>query len=73
MGRKAAVVSRALSPRELEYVSLVSEGMTHEQVAELLGLSLSTVKTYALRTFEKTGVSNRAQLIVLAYMNGWIK
>ena len=55
-----------LSKRELDVVRCVSEGMTNRQVASHLALSEHTVKNYIFRTFDKLGVSNRAELILYA-------
>jgi len=55
-----------LSKRELDVVRCVSEGMTNREVASHLALSEHTVKNYIFRTFDKLGVSNRAELILYA-------
>ena len=55
-----------LSKRELDVVRCVSEGMTNRQIASQLKLSEHTVKNYLFRTFDKLGVSNRAELILYA-------
>jgi DNA-binding NarL/FixJ family response regulator len=59
-----------LSKRELDVVRCVSEGMTNRDVAARLGLSEHTVKNYIFRTFDKLGVSNRAELILYAINHG---
>ena len=59
-----------LSKRELDVVRCVSEGLTHRDVASRLGLSEHTVKNYIFRTFDKLGVSNRAELILYAISHG---
>ncbi|HWC18741.1 MAG TPA: response regulator transcription factor [Terriglobales bacterium] len=55
-----------LSKRELDVVRCVSEGMTNREIASRLKLSEHTVKNYLFRTFDKLGVSNRAELILYA-------
>jgi len=55
-----------LSKRELDVVRCISEGMTNREVAAHLALSEHTVKNYIFRTFDKLGVSNRAELILYA-------
>jgi len=59
-----------LSKRELDVVRCVSEGMTNRQIASHLALSEHTVKNYIFRTFDKLGVSNRAELILYAINHG---
>ncbi len=59
-----------LSKRELDVVRCVSEGMSNREVAVHLGLSEHTVKNYIFRTFDKLGVSSRAELILYAINHG---
>jgi len=59
-----------LSKRELDVVRCVSEGMTNRNIASRLALSEHTVKNYIFRTFDKLGVSNRAELILYAINHG---
>jgi DNA-binding NarL/FixJ family response regulator len=59
-----------LSKRELDVVRCVSEGMTNREIALHLNLSEHTVKNYIFRTFDKLGVSNRAELVLYAINHG---
>jgi DNA-binding CsgD family transcriptional regulator len=52
----------SLSRREEELVSLVTRGLQNSEIGLLLGLSANTVRNTLARTFEKVGVSNRAEL-----------
>ena len=56
----------ALSPRELEVVALLAEGLADKQIAIQLGLSESTVKGYLRNLYEKLGASDRAQAVSIA-------
>ena len=51
-----------LTPRELEVVTLVAEGLSDEKIAEKLFVSNSTVKKHLYNAYSKMGVSNRLQL-----------
>lgn len=48
-----------LSPRELTVARMVGEGLTDKQIAQQLGVELSTVRTYLTRAFDKLGVKRR--------------
>jgi two-component system nitrate/nitrite response regulator NarL len=54
-----------LTPRELEVVALLSEGLTNREIGVQLGLSRHTIKNYLLKIFDKLGVSNRVELLFL--------
>jgi two-component system, NarL family, nitrate/nitrite response regulator NarL len=55
-----------LSPREIELVKLVRQGMRNRDIAEQLGITEGTVKVYLHSVFEKTGVANRTELAIRA-------
>lgn len=52
-----------VSLRELEVLQLVAEGLSNQQIAERLFVSLNTVKTHSSRIFEKLEVRNRTQAV----------
>lgn len=54
-----------VSKREMEVMALVSESMTNEEIAQKLFLSAKTVKTHIRNLFEKTGVRNRVEAVLL--------
>lgn len=54
----------SLTPREREVAQLVSDGLSNSDVARSLRLSIHTVKNYLFSVFDKTGVSNRAELML---------
>ena len=55
-----------LSPRELEVLQLVAEGLTNREISERLFLALDTVKGHNYRIFGKLGVHNRTEAIKTA-------
>jgi LuxR family maltose regulon positive regulatory protein len=50
-----------LSKREIEVLQLISEGLTNQEIATRLYLSLHTVKVHARNIYGKLGVKNRTQ------------
>jgi DNA-binding CsgD family transcriptional regulator/pimeloyl-ACP methyl ester carboxylesterase len=59
-----------LSSREIEVLRLLAQGMSNQQVADELIISLNTVRRHVSNVFDKTGVSNRAQAAVYAKERG---
>jgi two-component system, NarL family, nitrate/nitrite response regulator NarL len=55
-----------LTPRELEIVSAVVAGYTNKEIAAHLKISQDTVKHHLSNIFDKTGVSTRVELALLA-------
>ena len=52
-----------ITPRELEILSLVAEGLSNREIAERLYVSENTVKTHCSRAFEKLGARRRTQAV----------
>lgn len=61
-----------LSPRELEVLRMVAQGLAKRQIAEVLGISLNTVKRHVSNIFNKLGVNDRAQAAVWAARNNLV-
>lgn len=60
---------RGLTEREREVVALVAEGLTNEEIAARLFLSVATIKTYLAIVRGKTGTRNRVELVLWAIRN----
>lgn len=52
-----------LTPRQTEVLDLVARGLTNAEIARALGNAPSTVKTILERLYERTGTSNRVELL----------
>jgi predicted ATPase/DNA-binding CsgD family transcriptional regulator len=52
-----------LSPRELDVLALVAEGLTNQEIADRLYIGVSTVKKHINRIYSKLGVTHRAQAV----------
>lgn len=57
---------RKISKRELEVLILMAEGLSNNEIAERLFVSLNTVKTHSAKLFEKLDVKRRTQAIETA-------
>ena len=54
-----------LSKRELQIVRSVAQGLTNHEIAKQLDLSPHTIKNSLFRIFDKLGVSNRVELLLM--------
>ncbi|MFB7916140.1 response regulator [Streptomyces sp. NPDC056061] len=59
-----------LTPRELEVLALIAEGLSNPEIARRLHISQATVKSHINSLFAKTGVRDRAQAVRYAYVRG---
>jgi DNA-binding NarL/FixJ family response regulator len=64
--RPEGQLPKPLARRELEVLRLLARGKTNQEIAQILGLSALTVKTYVQRIIGKLGVSDRTQAAVRA-------
>ena len=55
-----------LTPAEVKVFELIVDGKTPAEIADLLALKLTTVRTHLSRVFEKTGCARQADLLALA-------
>lgn len=62
-----------LSPREIEVVGLMAEGLTYDQIGDQLFLSGKTVKTVAARLLKKMDVPDRTAAVATALRMGIIR
>jgi DNA-binding NarL/FixJ family response regulator len=64
---------RTLTPRESEVLErLACTGESNEEIADDLGLSEKTVRTYLRQIADITGQRTRGRMIVFAWQSGWL-
>jgi DNA-binding NarL/FixJ family response regulator len=61
-----------LTDREREVMGLVATGLSNDEIAERLYVSVNTAKTHVSRAMIKLGARDRAQLVVFAYHSGLV-
>jgi NarL family two-component system response regulator YdfI len=61
-----------LTPREIEVLRMIAEGLGNKEIASKLGISDHTVKFHISSTFAKLGASNRAEAVTLGIRHGFI-
>jgi len=62
-----------LTAREMEILRLIADGLTNEQIARRLFLSVYTVKNHVHRILNVLGVQSRSGAVSHAFAKGWLK
>ncbi|MEV0051992.1 response regulator transcription factor [Saccharopolyspora shandongensis] len=63
----------ALSPREVEILQLLAQGLSNRALSKALFISEATVKTHLVHIYDKLGVDNRTAAITTALQRGIIR
>ena len=66
----AASVTRLLTERECEVLSLVAAGLSNAEIADRLCISPATAKTHVAHLLTKLNARDRVQLVITAYQAG---
>lgn len=64
--------AHSLTPREIEIVRMVAQGLRNRAIAERLSISEGTVKVHLHNIYEKFGVDGRLELLLAAQQKGLI-
>jgi DNA-binding NarL/FixJ family response regulator len=67
-----APLTQGLTARERQVVEQLGRGLTYEQVAMVLGVSINTVRSHVRVVYEKLGVASKTQAVLLALQRGLI-
>jgi DNA-binding NarL/FixJ family response regulator len=65
-------LTRVLTERELEVLTMVARGMSNGEIAEHLTISPATAKTHVAHLLTKLGARDRIQLVIIAYQSGLV-
>jgi DNA-binding NarL/FixJ family response regulator len=66
------IAELGITPRELEVLALIAEGLSNKEMAGRLFVSENTIKTHTSRVFDKLGASRRTQAVQIAKSQGLI-
>jgi DNA-binding NarL/FixJ family response regulator len=61
-----------LSPRELEVLRLICDGLSNRDIAGRLGLSVNTIAVHRANIMRALGVHKTAELVMYAIQNGLV-
>ncbi len=67
-----SIADEDLTPRELEVLHLIADGMSNPQIADLLAISPNTVTRHRANLMQKLHVHNRVELIHTAFSRGLV-
>ncbi|HVC63212.1 MAG TPA: response regulator transcription factor [Acetobacteraceae bacterium] len=73
VGFRAVEDAPALTPREVEVLALVGQGLTNKAVARRLGISVHTVKFHLEALFAKLEATSRAEAVAKGLRGGVIE
>lgn len=59
-----------LSDREEQVLALIAQGLTNQEIADRVFVSINSVKTYIRSAYRKIGVSSRSQAVAWGLRNG---
>lgn len=72
INKAQSALPEPLSPRELEVLALLVEGLSNQQIADRLIISLATAKTHVRNILNKLAVDDRTQAAVHAMRRGLV-
>ncbi len=62
-----------LTPREMDVIQLLAEGLSNKEMAHILAISPRTINFHLDNIYSKLGVSSRTEAAVYALRQGWIR
>lgn len=62
-----------LTKREIEVLALITEGLTNQEIADRLFITIKTVKTHVSNILSKLEVSDRTQATIYAFQHNLVK
>lgn len=63
--------TEGLSEREAEILALITQGKSNNEIAELVYLSINSIKTYIRSAYQKIGVATRVQAVLWGVEHGF--
>ncbi len=73
MDRMRGPAEEALSAREIQVLTLISQGASNKEIGRQLHISEATVKSHLIHIFQKLGVNDRTQAVTVAVQRGIVR
>ena len=61
-----------LTPRELQVLTLVADGLTYEEIATTLGIGVETARTHLAKARDRLGAQSRTEAVAQGFRLGLI-
>lgn len=62
----------ALTPREVEVIRRVADGLSNDEIGQALGVTSRAVEAHLGRIYERTGIQSRTELASRAIREAWL-
>ena len=72
-GQQPAATLEGVTDREREVLTLIGRGLSNDEIAQALHITMATTKTHVSRLLAKLGARDRAQLVIAAYETSLIQ
>ena len=72
-GQQPAATLDGVTDREREVLTLIGRGLSNDEIAQALHVTMATAKTHVSRLLAKLGARDRAQLVIAAYETSLIQ
>ena len=72
-GQQPAATLDGVTDREREVLTLIGRGLSNDEIAQALHITMATAKTHVSRLLAKLGARDRAQLVIAAYESGLVQ
>jgi DNA-binding NarL/FixJ family response regulator len=72
-GQQPVATLDGVTDREREVLTLIGRGLSNDEIAQALHVTMATAKTHVSRLLAKLGARDRAQLVIAAYETGLIQ
>src|SRR5215471_5590944 len=72
-GQQPAATLAGVTGREREVLTLIGRGLSNDEIAQALHITMATTKTHVSRLLAKLRARDRAQLVIAAYETGLIQ